>query len=123
MSSRLGPIHMNCDAPPCSIVEACANLSFQAPMDVRWCRASQLAKGRHDHDAILGFHALAWLLGGGRSSSCTCGQPLPLMERYTFTFASGREASYLLGQCRRCRTIFWEDAPTAARKEMEPGSG
>jgi hypothetical protein len=31
------------------------------------------------------------------------------MEGYTFTFASGKEAEYLLGQCRRCRTIFWEE--------------
>jgi hypothetical protein len=115
MFSRLGPIDINCDAPPCSIVEACAKLSFQAPLDVRWRRAS-----RHDHDGILGFHALFWLLGAGRAATCNCGQPLPLLERYTFTFASGREASYLLGQCRRCRTMFWEDAPTTSPRESEP---
>jgi len=27
----------------------------------------------------------------------------------TFTFATGREESYLLAQCSRCQTVFWEE--------------
>jgi len=42
--------------------------------------------------------------------NCSCGRGLPALERYTFTFRNGSEASYLLGQCSRCRTIFWEEA-------------
>jgi hypothetical protein len=32
------------------------------------------------------------------------------MERYVFTYASGAQSMYLLGQCNRCGTIFWEEA-------------
>src|SRR5437764_637728 len=52
------------------------------------------------------------LFGTGQTprTTCTCGQPLPLLEDYSFVFASVKKAHYLLGQCYRCRTIFWEEA-------------
>jgi hypothetical protein len=42
--------------------------------------------------------------------SCVCGGPLPLVGKSTFTFNTGREVAYRLGQCPRCVTIFWDDA-------------
>jgi hypothetical protein len=33
-----------------------------------------------------------------------------MLERCTFTFRDGRQRDYLLGQCGRCRTVFWEEA-------------
>jgi hypothetical protein len=34
--------------------------------------------------------------------------PLPAMTQYTFTYLSMDQVEYLMGQCARCRTIFWE---------------
>jgi hypothetical protein len=33
----------------------------------------------------------------------------PELARCTFIFPSGMEADYLVGQCRHCRAIFWEE--------------
>jgi hypothetical protein len=111
MSSQLGPIDVFCDAPPYTIVRACHRLGLREPEDVRWCRPSELPPRTHT------WRDLLWrpwrLLHGrppGQERTCTCGAPLPLMERFTFTLRSGQKVDYLLGQCRRCRTIFWEQA-------------
>jgi hypothetical protein len=42
--------------------------------------------------------------------TCTCGEPLPVLEDYAFTFACGKVLNYSLGQCPKCQTVFWEDA-------------
>jgi hypothetical protein len=39
---------------------------------------------------------------------CTCGEPLPRLERYPLADFAESEGDFLLGQCQRCRTIFWE---------------
>jgi hypothetical protein len=112
MSSKLGPIEVQCDAPSYAVVRACHRIGLSAPEDVRWCRV------RHFLDAATGwsglFHALTWKKLLSRSEtgekSCNCGGTLPILERVTFTFNTGREESYLMGQCARCRTIFWEEA-------------
>ncbi len=44
-----------------------------------------------------------------KATNCSCGADLPVLEKYTFTFSSFRQVHYLLGQCRRCRTIFGEE--------------
>jgi hypothetical protein len=110
MFSRLGPIDIECDAPLDSVVESCGKLGFRSPLDVRWCRMSHLLGGEHERGG--GFHPLLWLFGVSQppKKTCTCGQPLPMMEHYTFTVASGKERHYLLGQCCRCRTMFWDQA-------------
>jgi hypothetical protein len=41
--------------------------------------------------------------------TCSCGEKLPPLECVTFTFSTGREEAYLLGQCPRCGTVFWEE--------------
>jgi len=119
----LGPIDIECDAPPYSVVEACGNLGFQSPLDVRWCRLSRyLGRQREPAD---GFHPLRWLFGGRQhpTTTCICGEPLPRMKHCTCTFASGKEDEYLFGQCRRCLTMFWEEVSVPSRKEAESGSG
>ncbi len=45
----------------------------------------------------------------GDEPCCTCGEKLPELERVTFTFTTGREECYLLGQCAHCGTVFWEE--------------
>ena len=123
MFNILGPMDIECDAPLYCVVKACGQLGFQSPLDVRWCRMSRFRGGQREPDR--GFHPLRWLFGGGPSPkrTCTCGQPLPLMECYTCTFESAKECHYLLGQCRRCRTMFWEEVSVPSRTETESGRG
>jgi hypothetical protein len=108
MFENLGPIDIECDAPPYHVVEACDSLGFQAPLDVRWCRASHLPGDRREVGD--GLSHLLVLFGQSPEGICPCGQPAPAMQTYCCTFASGKESHYLLGQCRRCRTVFWDDA-------------
>jgi hypothetical protein len=112
MSSSLGPIEIVCDAPPYAIVRAALALGFYCPEDVRWCRLSHFRAEHESRWELL--NPLSWkaALGGTprREMDCSCGQDLPVMERYVFTYGTGAQALYLLGQCRRCHTIFWEEA-------------
>jgi len=111
MSSRLGPIDITCDAPPYSVVQACAWLEFQTPLDVRWCRMSHFLATQDERTGAAGLHPWKWFSIGNqpKDNTCTCGEPLAALEWYTFAFTSGTVAHYHLGQCRRCRTIFWEE--------------
>jgi hypothetical protein len=107
MSSRHEPQESDCDAPPYRVVEACAKLGFESPLDVRWRRMSHYLDER---PGMFGLGGWAWLFGKRTppGTTCVCGGPLPALERYTFTFRSERKADYFLGQCRRCHTIYWE---------------
>jgi hypothetical protein len=114
MSSPLGPIDIICDAPPYPVVRASHGLGFSRPEDVRWARLSHFQAERDSLWELL--NPLSWkqaLAGHGRShrqQTCSCGKDLPLLERYLFTYADGRQEAYLLAQCLRCHTVFWEDA-------------
>jgi hypothetical protein len=99
MSAEYGPIEIVCDAPPYPVVRACAGLGFHSPQDVRWCRLDRRRLKR-----ATGL--FPWLRAG--KPPCSCGQPLPELESYTFTFVSGSKAEYFLAQCTRCRAIFWD---------------
>jgi hypothetical protein len=99
MTDDLGPLEVVCDAPPYPVVRACAGLGFEAPQDVRWAR---LERKRQRRPGGL----FPWLRAG--KSSCSCGESLPELESYTFTFVSGTRAEYFLAQCVRCKTIFWD---------------
>lgn len=99
MSGEFGPLEIVCDAPPYPVVKACAGLGFDAPLDVRWCRVD-----RRQTTRTGGF--FPWFRG--QTLLCVCGRAMPELESYTFTFAAGTQAEYYLGQCRGCRTIFWD---------------
>jgi hypothetical protein len=103
MSNQLGPIEVTCDSPPFFIVQACLRIGLKSPADVRWNRLSHQADAQGGWRQLLGFPAAS------TATSCHCGQPLPGLEAYTFTLVTGKEVSYLLGQCGRCRTIYWDD--------------
>jgi hypothetical protein len=107
MNSRLGPVEIECDAPPYAVVQACAYLGLHRPLDVRWRHARESAPGR---GRGLGRRLWKALLGRGERPACTCGEALPPLRRCEFTLRWGTEVEYLLGQCPRCATIFWEDA-------------
>jgi len=99
MPGELGPIDIVCDAPPYAVVKACVGLGLLRPQDVRWVRIDRRLTMRQP-----GF--FPWLRT--TSPPCTCGHSLPAMESYTFTFASGAQSKYYLGQCPRCRAIYWD---------------
>jgi len=109
MPNQLGPIEICCDAPSYPVVHACETLGFQTPLDVGWVRVSPLPlSGEPTEDA--GRSPWKWLFGNRQQQDncCHCGERLPTLERYTFQFLAGNSAHYLLGQCRRCGTIFWK---------------
>jgi hypothetical protein len=109
MSSQLGPIDVCCDAPAYPIVHACERLGFQNPLDVRWCRLSRFPYPG-DRDPLLGVNPWRWFTNRNPSDrTCSCGNPLPLLENFAFTLASERVIDYRLGQCLHCRTMFWEE--------------
>src|SRR5580693_7139879 len=108
MLSRFEQLEIWCDAPPYAVVRACKGCGFHSPLDVRWCRMSEFLKGEGQRWGIFGFRLWQWLFGRSKSKerTCSCGQPLPSLKKYEFSFLSKRIGDYLLGQCRRCRTIF-----------------
>jgi hypothetical protein len=111
MSSQLGPIDVQCDAPAYAVVRACRTVGIRDPEDVRWCHAGHFLDIAAPGGKVGLLHFLAWeTLLGRCETTCNCRAPLPFLERFTFTFSSGREETYLLGQCPRCGTVFWEEA-------------
>src|SRR5262245_40322014 len=106
MYKQLGPIDVSCDAPAYPIVRACGMLGFESPLDVRWCRLSRFPPGG-EHDS-LNVSPWKWFTNraDGKGKTCTCGEPLPLLENYAFTPACAKVLDYRLAQCRRCHTIF-----------------
>lgn len=112
MAGSLDPLEIDCDSPPYSIVQACRMVGLQCPEDVRWYRLSRYVGGQYDNGEIVRIDKWKTLLGLTRSPSarCSCGERLPDLERCTFTYLSGKEAIYMVGQCSRCHTIFWEDS-------------
>jgi len=111
MSKSLGPIEIQCDAPPYSVVRACQRVGMRNPEDVRWVRLSHFLQQTENRRDMLSVQVWKALLGVGAGvGNCSCGQCLPNLERYTFTFRTGNQSSFFLGQCSGCRTIFWEEA-------------
>ncbi len=108
MSTPLGSIDICCDAPPYPVVQACRQLGIRSPEDVRWLRMSEFRtrQDRGQHGPPLRFWKMLWNRGGRAAKTCTCGEPLPDLRLVTLD--AGATASYLLGQCGRCRTVFWD---------------
>jgi len=109
MSSHFGPLEVECDAPPYSIVRACRKLGISEPEDVRWCHKSRRLR---QPQGLMQFFSPLWGHFMRREppagTLCVCGCPLPMLESYSFTFLSGEEVEYEMGQCPHCRTIHWE---------------
>jgi hypothetical protein len=114
MSSKSGREENRWETPPYPVVKACQRLGFQSPLDVRWCRLSQALGAVPERSASLQAWIAFFWGDQAEDSTCLCGHPLPMLERYTFNFASGKAADYFLGQCWRCRTIIWEQASLKA---------
>jgi hypothetical protein len=112
MSEQLGPIEILCDSPPYRIVRACSQLGFVRPEDARWCRLSQLLVDRPGWRELCRIFPWDVLLvtRSLQDSRCSCGKRLPRLRRCLFSASAGQSFTYLLGQCARCRSIFWEES-------------
>jgi len=110
MSSHLGALVLECDAPPYPIVRACRKLGMRSPEDVRWSRISHHQKENQGWMSFLTGKAWGRLLGRGEpgETTCACGRPVPNLDTYSFTFQTGLQMEYEMGQCEHCRTIYWE---------------
>jgi hypothetical protein len=110
MSDHLGLLELDCDAPPYAIVRACRKVGLQSPEDVRWRRKGRHAGRSHGWISFLASPIWGRLLGRSETSErvCSCGRDLPELENYAFTFQNGEQIEYEIGQCLRCRTIYWE---------------
>ena len=106
------PIESDCDAPPYPIVRACRRLGFRSPEDVRWCRISRghaTVTTRQSLFSLQGLKSVFAKAEQPAGPTCVCGQGLPGLDRCSFTLASGKQVDYLLGQCPRCRAIYWQE--------------
>jgi hypothetical protein len=111
MFSQLGRLEICCDAPPYGIVRACEQCGFCSPLDVRWCRLSHFVAGGGQWKGSFGSRLWQWFFGKRKpkAKTCTCGRPLPHLKVVGFTFLSKKAGDYLSGQCRRCRTMYWDE--------------
>ncbi len=100
MSSRLGPLEVECDAPPYSVVCACRDLGLQSPEDVRWRRLSRFWLQWKERRGLFGIGSWAELAGPERGArndllfraATRC---LPLyLEAGSFLFGSGKTQTY-----------------------------
>ena len=110
MSKQLGPIEICCDAPPYFIVQVCHLVGIRSPEDVRWLRRSEFrCRPRARPRGVVGY-LREFVRGRGRTAggACTCGRALPELGTAVFAVAEGEEVAYLLGQCARCQTVFWD---------------
>ena len=105
MSNQLWPIEICCDAPSYLIVQACERLKFTSPLDVRWCRMSHFLNESTAGARLWNF---LFIKNQPERKTCSCGEPLPLLEDYAFTFSCGKVLNYSLAQCRKCHGIYWE---------------
>jgi hypothetical protein len=103
MEKHLGPLEIDCDAPPYCVVRATRQVGIVDPEDCRWAR---LSRHLFDWANRRGRRRAA----GSRPVRCVCGGPLPGLERVTFTFDTGASVSCLVGQCPVCRSVFWDEA-------------
>ena len=106
-----GTTEIDDEAPPYAIVQACRRLGFYAPEDVRWCQVSAAPPASKPQPESGRFRILRSFFGkrGPKRPRCACGRPLPRLENHTFTLRSGEQNQLRLGQCHRCKTIYWQE--------------
>lgn len=112
MSSHVDLLEIECDAPSYPIVRACRRLGMESPEDVRWARLSRFRYRHHGWMGRLARRTFGALFGrrDPAEESCSCGHTLPELELYAFTFRTGEELEYAVGQCPCCRSIYWDEA-------------
>lgn len=104
-------LEIDCDSPPYAIVQACRELGFHAPEDVRWCqtRHAYLTPSKRREGQLARLVKFLFRSPKPQRTGCACHRQLPHLVKCTFTWTSVREQAILLGQCRRCRTMYWQE--------------
>jgi len=112
MFNQSAPVTICCDAPPYPIVRVCRKLGFHAPEDVRWCHVTHAQQGTEKQPAWSLLRVVKAFFQGRVSGpdGFTCRSQLPKLHMCTFIMRSGKETTLLLGQCRRCSTMFWQES-------------
>jgi hypothetical protein len=111
MAKQLGPIDVRCDAPDYRIVRACEDFGFVTPLDVRWCRVSHLPPSSLEVDRFDAPQPDPTVHNSSqpRVKQCLCGHSLPSLDWYSFITSRGICLTFLLSQCHKCRSIYWEE--------------
>src|SRR3954451_7228524 len=100
MAKQLGPLVVECDAPPYCVVQATAAAGVSHPEDVRWANLSRHFlewEARNDGALTFRWHGKRPRRDAG--PTCVCGQALPALSRETFAFDTGVTVSLYVGQC------------------------
>lgn len=102
---------IECDSPPYAIVRSCRKLGFHAPEDVRWChtRHAHPTPSKQREGRLAQFVKSLFRRPNPQRPGCVCHGQLPPLVKCTFTLPSGRKEAILLGQCRRCQTMYWQE--------------
>jgi len=101
-----------CEAPPYAVVRACEKGGFRSPLGVRWRHVVNVLAVPECRVKGIWGRMRQWLFPRSKpkGKTCSCGHSLPALRKYGFTFLSKKVGDYLLGQCARCRTIYWDVA-------------
>ncbi|HEY3332682.1 MAG TPA: hypothetical protein VGK19_21805 [Capsulimonadaceae bacterium] len=85
------------------VIVACELVGFNSPLDHPWVELPETRDDPHVHscDCYKQF-------GRGQSGKCYLQIEVPL-RGYRFITEDG-ESRYVLGQCVRCKTMFWSEA-------------
>jgi hypothetical protein len=113
MAEQRGPLEICCDTPPDWVIVACEKMRFDSPLDVGW---RQL--GHQSRENGLLTRIWRWLMGAVEPTEgdCICGGRLPALTPYAFSSRAESQVDYLLGQCPRCRTIYWQPLRASVRQ-------
>ncbi|MGE3807483.1 MAG: hypothetical protein AB7K24_22700 [Gemmataceae bacterium] len=105
MENPLAGVIGDCDAPPFDVVVASRDVGFDRPADFRWCRM----RPRPQASVWLPESIRNWLRLRAQKRCSTCAEDCPDLKRCVFDRA-GQLFSYVMGQCPRCHTIYWDEA-------------
>lgn len=112
---RRRPLKIVCEAPAYEVVKASEGIGMRSPEDVRWRRQS-LPSGEtvKRKGLIRRIWRLLFAFGLPEvEETCACGSALPERSYVVVRKHSGPAIRYALAQCGRCRTIVWDEEPTA----------
>jgi hypothetical protein len=88
-------------------------LGVRTPEDVRWLRLSAFqSRPRPAVPArgLAGFVAGLFCRATPPGTGCTCGARLPELSASLVVVDAGEALGFRIGQCARCRTVFWDVA-------------
>jgi hypothetical protein len=112
MAGKPQLLEIVCDAPPYPVVRVCRQIGLECPEDVRWCRADHFLEQIGHGPPVrtgTGWNELIELLGP-QCPKCSCGGRVPPLSGYHILSSRGDGGLYYFGQCRRCKTVYWDRA-------------